>query len=382
MPNKILRVEGVSQRFDYRRARTIQDRFTRAKVEADSFWALEQVSFDLEAGKSLALLGANGSGKSTLLKVVGGIYRPTTGNVYRKGRLGALLELGAGFHPELTGRENIYLNGSILGLSKKSINTIFDDIVDFSGISQFIDSPVKTYSSGMYVRLGFAVAVHVDPDLLLVDEVLAVGDEAFQNQCLKKVRVLQSEGRSIVLVTHSMDNAIAFTQESVLLKHGQVVYAGPTEVAAGKYHQIVNESAITNSNTVSTITGKIVNSDSSNTLQHKVSADVNIDFAFNAIQESLELSLNVEIWTSDGYRIVNSVQKLLIHSIAQSHSGTITLRNLVLGEGEYRLALRLMNTSDDSLVAVNESVGFIAIPRSASNSGLIPVEVSIGNLEG
>lgn len=235
---EVLKVQNISQQFDYKRARSIRDRFTRRSTLGNSFWALKDINFNLESGESLALLGANGSGKSTLLKVIGGIYRPTTGQVLRKGRLGALLELGAGFHPELSGRENIYLNGAILGLKKKEINSIESSIIEFSGIEPFIDSPVKTYSSGMYVRLGFAVAVHTKPDILLVDEVLAVGDESFQNLCLEKIRELQTDGKSIVLVTHSMQTAIDFTQKSVLLHKGQVIFDGPTPQSADLYHQI------------------------------------------------------------------------------------------------------------------------------------------------
>lgn len=236
--NKILKVENVSQQFDYRRARSIRDRFTRRHLPGESFWALSDVSFTLDEGESLALLGANGSGKSTLLKVIGGIYRPTSGQVLRRGRLGALLELGAGFHPELSGRENIFLNGAMLGLRKKEISKIEDSVIQFSGIEAFIDSPVKTYSSGMYVRLGFAIAVHTRPDILLVDEVLAVGDESFQNQCLEKIRELQSEGRSIILVTHSMETAVEFTQKSVLLHKGNLIFDGATDASADLYHKI------------------------------------------------------------------------------------------------------------------------------------------------
>lgn len=243
---EVLRVENVSQKFDYRRARSIRDRFTRKKAVGESFWALNDVSFTLDAGESLALLGANGSGKSTLLKVIGGIYRPTKGQVLRRGRLGALLELGAGFHPELSGRENIYLNGAMLGISRKELQSLEDLIIDFSGISEFIDSPVKTYSSGMYVRLGFAVAVHTTPDILLVDEVLAVGDESFQNQCLAKIRELQSDGRSIVLVTHSMQTAVDFTQKSVLLHKGEMIFSGSTYKSAELYHKIQNGISIEN----------------------------------------------------------------------------------------------------------------------------------------
>jgi ABC-2 type transport system ATP-binding protein len=235
--SEILIVDDVSLKFDYKRSRTIRDRFTRQKDPKESFWAVKNVSFTLNSGESLALLGPNGSGKSSLLKVIGGIHRPTSGQVKRRGRLGALLELGAGFHPELTGRENIFLNGAILGLQKKEIEKILDTVVDFSGLAPFIDSPVKTFSSGMYVRLGFAIAVHTDPDLLIVDEVLSVGDEAFQSICLSKIREIQANGSSIVLVTHNMQSALEFTQQGIVLSHGKMVFQGTAEEAIIAYHE-------------------------------------------------------------------------------------------------------------------------------------------------
>jgi ABC-2 type transport system ATP-binding protein len=235
---EILVVDDVSLKFDFKRARTIRDRFTRTNDPKKSFWALHNVSLKLNSGESVALLGPNGSGKSSLLKVIGGIHRPTSGIVKRRGRLGALLELGAGFHPELTGRENIFLNGAILGLSKKIIEGSLEEIIEFSGLRPFIDSPVKTYSSGMYVRLGFAIAVHTKPDLLLVDEVLSVGDESFQVQCLEKIKELQAGGSSIVLVTHNMQSALEFTQKGIVLSHGKVVVEGTTEEAVIAYHDL------------------------------------------------------------------------------------------------------------------------------------------------
>jgi ABC-2 type transport system ATP-binding protein len=236
--NKILIVDDVSLKFDFKRARTFRDRLTRGHDPRNSFWAVKNVSFELSAGESMALLGPNGSGKSTLLKVIGGIHRPTSGTVKRRGRLGALLELGAGFHPELTGYENIYLNGAILGLSKQEINRIVDEVIDFSGLAPFIESPVKTYSNGMYVRLGFAIAVHTNPDLLIVDEVLSVGDESFQSVCLKKIKELQANGSSIVLVTHHMQSAMEFTQRGIVLSHGKVVASGTSEEAVIAYHEL------------------------------------------------------------------------------------------------------------------------------------------------
>lgn len=226
-------VTGVGKRFRRYRERptSLKERLIRFRVTADDFWALREVSLEVPEGSTLGLIGPNGSGKTTLLKIIAGILRPTEGSVRTSGRIAALLALGAGFHPELTGRENVYLNASILGLSRQQTDRLFDDIVGFAELEEFIDSQVKFYSSGMYVRLGFAVAVHVDPAILLVDEVLAVGDEGFQRKCLDKVRAFQREGRTIVFVTHAVHQVLQVCDRAVLLNRGAVHAQGdPGEV--------------------------------------------------------------------------------------------------------------------------------------------------------
>ncbi|MGI8710627.1 MAG: ABC transporter ATP-binding protein [Acidimicrobiales bacterium] len=187
------------------------------------FKALDDISFEVAEGETFALLGHNGSGKSTLLKCIAGTLRPTSGRIISRGRLAALLELGAGFHPDLTGRENIYLNGSILGFSRPQVEAIFDDIVDFAELWDFIDQQVKHYSSGMYARLGFSVAINVEPEILLVDEVLAVGDEAFQRKCIDRVRKLQAEGRTILLVSHAAELVRQIADRAAVFDHGHLV---------------------------------------------------------------------------------------------------------------------------------------------------------------
>jgi ABC-2 type transport system ATP-binding protein len=222
-------VQDVSKRFRlyHERPTSLKERLIKLRrARAEDFWALREVSFDVAEGESIGLIGANGSGKTTLLKIIGGILRPTSGRVTTSGRIAALLELGAGFHPELTGRENVYLNASILGLSKKETDRRFDDIVDFSELEPFIDNQVKHYSSGMFVRLGFAVAVHVDPEILLIDEVLAVGDERFQRKCIARVRGFQKEGRTIVLVTHAVERVREVCDRAVMLDQGRIRAAG------------------------------------------------------------------------------------------------------------------------------------------------------------
>ncbi|GAA1446680.1 ABC transporter ATP-binding protein [Leifsonia poae] len=226
---EIIVIDDVSKRFVVRKDNSLKERlvaFGRGRQHREDFWALRDVSARITAGTTVGLIGHNGSGKSTLLKVIGGILEPTSGTVSHRGRIAALLELGAGFHPDLTGRENVYLNASILGLSRAETDERFDEIVAFSGIAAFIDTQVKFYSSGMYVRLAFAVAVHTDPDILLVDEILAVGDEAFQRKCLDKIRSFQEQGRTILLVTHSLSQVTELCDWVILLDKGNVIFEG------------------------------------------------------------------------------------------------------------------------------------------------------------
>ena len=229
MAEPLVRIEHVSKRFVLHKDKSLKDRVlywrSREKSRSD-FMALDDVSLEIELGETVGLIGHNGSGKSTLLKVIGGIIEASGGDVYRRGRGAARRELGAGFHPDLSGRENVYLNAALLGMSTADTDAVFDDIVEFSGIGEFIDSQVKFYSSGMYVRLAFAVAVHSDPDLLLVDEVLAVGDEPFQLKCMNKIRQFQKEGRTIVLVSHSSEQVADVCTRAVVLDGGRVVHDG------------------------------------------------------------------------------------------------------------------------------------------------------------
>ena len=201
--------------------------------------ALKDVSFAVDKGEAFGIVGRNGSGKSTLLKLISGILKPTSGRISVNGRIAALIELGAGFHPEITGRENIYINGIMLGLSRREIDARFDRIVDFSGIRDFIDQPVKTYSSGMYVRLGFAVAVHVDPDILLIDEVLSVGDEEFSAKCIAKIQEMKYRGVTLVFVTHQLDQVRNLCDRALWLDHGEAVQIGDPVRVVDAYLQAV-----------------------------------------------------------------------------------------------------------------------------------------------
>lgn len=226
----LIDARGVSKRFAsyHRRATSLKERMVRREQsEGDVFWALRDVDLQVRRGETVGLTGPNGSGKSTLLKVLSGILRPNDGTVEVRGRVASLLELGAGFDGELTGRENVYLNSALLGVPREETDRLFEAIVDFSELGQFIDYPVKHYSSGMYVRLGFAVAVHVDPDILIVDEVLAVGDAAFQRKCLARIEDFQRQGKTILFVSHAAGQIESLCTRAVLLDHGRVLFDGP-----------------------------------------------------------------------------------------------------------------------------------------------------------
>jgi lipopolysaccharide transport system ATP-binding protein len=203
----------------------VNDRAT--KGESDIVWSLKDINFEIQQGEAVGIIGRNGAGKSTLLKLLSRVTSPTTGTIKAKGRIASLLEVGTGFHPELTGRENIYLNGAILGMRKKEIDKKLDQIIDFSGVERYVDTPVKRYSSGMYVRLAFAVAAHLESEILIVDEVLAVGDAEFQTKCLGKMKdVSTNDGRTILFVSHNMAAVKALCKEGILLQHGQIVKGG------------------------------------------------------------------------------------------------------------------------------------------------------------
>lgn len=201
----------------------------------DTIWALRHLNFDVKQGQVLGVIGRNGAGKSTLLKVLSRVTEPSEGTVEIRGRVGSLLEVGTGFHPELTGRENIYLNGAILGMKRAEIDRKFDEIVDFSGVERFIDTPVKRYSSGMYLRLAFSVAAHLEPEILVVDEVLAVGDAEFQRKCLGKMSDVAQEGRTVLFVSHNMSAILRLTEEVIVLDGGKLVYRAPTAEAVDFY---------------------------------------------------------------------------------------------------------------------------------------------------
>lgn len=242
MTDAAVSVEHVSKRFRmyHERNDSLKSMVMRGKKSVhEDFWALKNVSFEVPQGTTFGLIGKNGSGKSTLLKCLAKILWPEEGSITARGKQASLLEVGSGFHPELSGRENVFLNGSILGMSRKEVARKFDDIVSFSGVGHFIDQPVKNYSSGMYVRLGFSVAVAVTPDILVVDEVLAVGDATFQKRCRTKFKEMKQEGRTVILVSHSMSTVKDMCDEVAWLNQGELKMIGKTDEVVKAYNATV-----------------------------------------------------------------------------------------------------------------------------------------------
>lgn len=244
--------------------------FKKEGNKRDEFWALKDVSFDVNEGDVVGIIGRNGAGKSTLLKILSQITPPTTGEIRLGGRAASLLEVGTGFHQELTGRENIYLNGAILGMKRREINKKFDEIVDFAEIEKFLDTPVKHYSSGMYMRLAFAVAAHLEPEILIVDEVLAVGDTQFQKKCLGKMSEVSKQGRTVLFVSHNMGAISQMCDKCILLDHGEMIAASTTDSVIKKYlssgnkylkNMKINSNSAINFNKIKTTNGQGINSD-------------------------------------------------------------------------------------------------------------------------
>lgn len=218
----------------YLKIGSVNDRTSKSSVN-DIVWAVNDISFEVKQGEVLGIIGTNGAGKSTLLKILSRVTAPTTGNIKVKGRIASLLEVGTGFHPDLSGRENIFLNGAILGMTKSEIKSKFDEIVDFSGVERYIDTPVKRYSSGMYVRLAFAVAAHLEPEILIVDEVLAVGDAEFQKKCLGKMKDVSGQGRTVIFVSHNMAAVKGLCTQGIILRNGNLIFSGDAESACSSY---------------------------------------------------------------------------------------------------------------------------------------------------
>lgn len=394
-PPVVASVEHVSKRFVIRKDSSIKERIVTlgraGRRHRQSFWALDDVTLDIRAGETIGLIGHNGSGKSTLLKMIGGIIEPTSGTVRERGRLAALLELGAGFHPDLTGRENVFLNASVLGLSREETEAQFDDIVAFANIGDFIDTQVKFYSSGMYVRLAFAVAVHTDPDILLVDEVLAVGDEAFQRKCMDRIRQFQHEGRTIILVSHSLDQVVDLCGRSVLLDHGKIVYDGNPTIAVAKFRDLLEErrleeratdaaNARTGGAAVTTVVARASDPRSGGALRRGDDLEIVVTVAADHLDD---WACRIQIDDKMGQKVyVTGTDWLGVaqEPLSGEREVRFLLRAPAFGGGKYFVNAALLNDQGQTLHNVMQAtsfnveadphaIGFLSIPVEASAAG-------------
>lgn len=350
-------VKGVSKRYRlyHERNQTLKGTLLqRKRVEFEEFWALRDVSLEVPKGRTFGLIGENGSGKSTLLKCMARILNPNEGSISVNGKMSALLELGAGFHPELSGRENVFLNGSILGLGKRQIEERFDEIVDFAGLANFIDTPVKNYSSGMYVRLGFSVAINVDPDVLLVDEVLAVGDEQFQRKCSEKFAELKESGKTIVIVSHALGAVRTLCDEVALLEHGRLKAIGPPGQVIDSYLGDVHADRVPDGE-LGTRWGsgeariervELLDSTGTATTEIQTGDSVTFRLHYNAVQPIQKPVFGVALYTIEGIQVTgpNTREAEMIPDLI-SGNGTVDLRvdRLLLLHGTYDLTVSLLD---------------------------------------
>jgi len=403
----IVIIDDVSKTFTLRKDNSLKERVVtlgrRGRTHKEEFVALRNVSLTIKAGTTIGLIGENGSGKSTLLKVIGGIVDPSKGRVQRRGRLAALLELGAGFHPDLSGRDNVYLNASILGLSKAETDEQFDSIVAFSEIGEFIDTQVKFYSSGMYVRLAFAVAVHTDPDLLLVDEVLAVGDEAFQRKCMDKIRQFQREGRTIILVSHSAAQVMEICDEGVVLAHGKVAFAGSAVDAIAVHRQILDgrrkdtieaERAAESLDagtadaaprrTGPAITSLVVRDLQGNETEHVPNVGgLIVEIAVDHPEPAAQWHSGISIDTSQGHMVFSTSTRLMEMSHGPTESGSTSVRYVIpeiaFGGGQYFVNAVIMD--DDGIETDAKWLAasfFVPMERRQGGSAYAQAEITEG----
>jgi ABC-2 type transport system ATP-binding protein len=389
----VIEVNGLSKRFVIRKDKSVKERLVNATVSRqhrEDFWALRDVDLSISSGTTVGLIGPNGSGKSTLLKAIGGIIQPTSGTVRRRGRLAALLELGAGFHPDLTGRDNVYLNAGILGLTRKQTDQYFDAIVDFSGIEQFIDTQVKFYSSGMYVRLAFAVAVHVDPDVLLVDEVLAVGDEPFQRKCMDRIKTFQREGRTIVLVTHALDQVVEICNRAVVLEHGNVVLDGTPRDATRLLRADFDVQATTElessglGQSARVLSVQPLTADGRPVSRHAPGEDLVVRVTVEADGPLEDWVLGIGIDSPTGQPVFGTNTQLLgtpLETLTGRRTVDVLLSRVYLGEGQYFLHGALAQWDGPTFARLNQAAT-LDVEGAGRSIGPVGVEsIAIGVVE-
>jgi lipopolysaccharide transport system ATP-binding protein len=325
------------------------------KGQSDIVWSLKDINFDIHEGDAVGIIGKNGAGKSTLLKLLSRVTSPTTGEIKVKGRIASLLEVGTGFHQELSGRENIYLNGAILGMRKREITRKLDEIIDFSGVERYIDTPVKRYSSGMYVRLAFAVAAHLESEILIVDEVLAVGDAEFQKKCLGKMGdISKGEGRTVLFVSHNMGAVKNLCSKGLLLENGKITYTGDVDNAIDNYLKNSNSSAYKTwdldnapkSNSFALLGVKVLNQDGQISINHLISYDIEIEFTYQVLEDDQLFTLGFNLFNNHNIHILSSHDRDT-HTLSEPISkGIYTRRVLIpgnfLAEAGYNCSFAIM----------------------------------------
>ena len=351
----------------------------------EEFWALKDIDFKVKPGETLGIIGANGSGKSTLLKCITKILYPTTGKVVTNGSIAALLELGAGFQPDLTGRENIYLNASILGFSKKEVDKRFDEIVAFSELERFIDNHVRNYSSGMYIRLGFAVAISVDPDILIIDEVLAVGDEAFQRKCLERIEEIQEAGKTIIFVTHNVEITREICTEVVMLDHGVVVKEGEPREVVNYNHEMMEsagEGTERGNRAIEILNAAILNEHDEPSSEFRTGDSLKIRVAYRANEpvEDPVFGLSIEDYRGfTAYGTNTSLKGMELGTIAGEGFVTFNLRSLPMLEGRYLVSLAIHSRDEQTTYHWMDRREMFDMHSDFNDAGLIyiPSEVEM-----
>jgi ABC-2 type transport system ATP-binding protein len=376
----VIDAQSVSKQFKihHERHQSLKERLLHPRSGAtELFNALEDVSFSVGAGETVAILGHNGSGKSTLLKCICGVLQPTSGEIRLRGNLAALLELGAGFQHELSGRDNVYLYGSILGFSRRNIDAIFDDIVDFSELQQFIDTQVKFYSSGMYVRLAFAVAVNVDPDILVVDEVLAVGDERFQAKCLDRISRFQQEGRTILLVTHSADTARAICDRAIVLESGRMIANGPVGDALRVFREhLLGEVVEHEGGDIPGLSIDAVSTpDGSFDVRSGSSLHLDVDLTAEA---AVSGNFVLEVFTRGGQLVSRSDARGAPVNLVPGHNRIgVDLAELPLLDGVYDVNVGVVDPNGNTVIAWREQAAAIQVIYDGREGGIVELGAAI-----
>ena len=377
----VIHVQDVSKTFKihHERHQSLKERLLHPRSgSTEVFDALRDINFTVDTNETVGLVGHNGSGKSTLLKCICGVLQPTIGSIRLRGNLAALLELGAGFQTELSGRDNVYLYGAMLGFSKKMVDAIFDDVVAFSEIEHFIDTQVKFYSSGMYVRLAFAVAVNVDPDILVVDEVLAVGDERFQAKCIDRIRMFQDEGRSILLVTHNADQVRAICDRAIVLDEGRMIADGPTNESLRVFREHMMDDAVEHdvSGVMASIT---IDSITTPNGSFDVRSGAAMHFDVN-ISSHTAYSGNfvMEVFTRNGQLVSRSdAQGAPVNLVPGPNSIGIDLPQIPLLDGVYDVNVGIVDPRGHNVIAWREQAATIQVTYDGREGGIVELGASV-----